>query len=226
MKIAHEIYRAAVDGNFDIWRRHYSALGIDDLIWLNTALHHFYPKQAHYNILPISVLFKTINVEIKNIRVIELGCHQGSLAAQVLAIYPDINVWIGFDINFHAISAPAVIDKRYVGSKLNDWIYNIQSMPANVFVVSHTFEHMNGCQIGRTIRWAHDSGIEFIIIEMPFRDEWIGYRGSHIFEGPRDDFMEIVEGNGYKLFSEQTQTIFALRRIEIWKPEKKRDTTI
>ena len=224
MKIAHEVYMAAIAGNWDVWREHYRVLTIDDLIWLNTAIGRFYPKQAHFNFDSINALFKIINIEIKHIKVGELGCYQGELAARMLAACPDIKAWIGLDINYHAISESVVKDKRYRGVKLTQWIYDAIHVPWNVFLSSHTFEHLNGDQIGRTIRWAHDSGIEFMIIEMPFSNNgWFNYHGSHVFEGSKNDFLKIAEDNGYKLFSEQTQTIFGLRRISKWKP-KKQDT--
>ncbi len=225
MKIAHEVYMAAIAGNWNVWREHYKVLTIDDLIWLNTAVSRFHGSQAHFNFDRINALFKIINIEIKHIKVGELGCYQGELAGRMLAAYPDIKAWIGLDINYHAISESVVKDKRYRGVKLTQWIYDAVCVPWNVFLSSHTFEHLNGDQIGRTFQWAHESGFEFMIIEMPFckGDGWFNYHGPHVFEGTRDNFFKIAGDHGYGVFSVQTQTIFGLRRISKWKP-KKQDT--
>ena len=145
----------------------------------------------------------------------------------MLTACPDIKAWIGLDVNYHAISESVVKDKRYRGVKLTQWIYDAVHVPWNVFLSSHTFEHFNGDQIGRTIRWAYESGFEFMIIEMPFCkvNGWFGYQGSHVFDGSRHDFLKIASDNGYEVFSVQTHTVLGLRRISKWKP-KKQDTII
>ena len=225
MKIAHDIYMAAIAGDFDVWRDHYPSLSIEDLIWINTAIFHFYPRQAHYNLHEINALFGEVKQD--GARILELGCFRGELAAQILAIHAEIEIWIGMDISYHAISNPAVKDKRYLGIKLTDWIFNTSLIPIDIMIASHTLEHFDGDQIKKVFRWAHKSTIQFIVVEMPFSiSRWSGYRGSHIYQGSKTDLIELAEGSGYRMHLDQTQTIFALRRLEGWKQKNKKPDTI
>ncbi len=122
------------------------------------------------------------------------------------------------DINYCAVSDSVVKDPRYLGEKLTDWVYETPAILADVMVACHTFEHFHADQICRTLQWAYESCIEFVIIEMPYSTtKWYNYKGSHIYDGSRDSFLVLAECSGYRMHMDRTQTIFSLRRIRTWK---------
>lgn len=217
MKIAHDVYIDAICNKWEKWREHYDVLTIDDLIWLNTALNDYYGFASRFSLNDIDSVFGLIinSDKVKTIRVVELGCFRGFLARAMLDLRPEIKNWIGYDINFHSIRESVVKDSRYLGIKLSEWFFDIQIPPCNVFVSSHTLEHMNENQVGLTVRAIYKSGIEYAIVEVPFdrgNRKWHGYNGSHVYEGSPREFCDLFEAWGYQKFIEFPNHVFGFKQ--------------
>lgn len=212
---AHQAYIAAIGKDWDVWRKYYDDLTIEDLVWLNTAVSQHFGIQNHFNFGLINQIFDMIFTPHK--AVLELGCYRGYLAERMLKTRNDILWWTGFDVNHYSIAETHVEDTRYMPFKMVDWLWNTQLPPINyhIFVASHTFEHMNAKQILSTISFLFMKSVRYLIIEMPLSNKaWKGYNGSHVYDGSKKDFLYMMELGGYVPFVEKPHNVigFELKR--------------
>jgi hypothetical protein len=191
-KVAIKVFDDLRQGNWDTWRKRYEQLDINDLIWINLAIHGVIREQ----------ICKTANL---------LGCYRGGLAAAVLRAFPKvIRSWIGYDINYHALDNPIVKDKRFKGVKQTDWFFNLD-LPsyANLFVSMSTLEHHSNKQFEAILKKVHKSGIKYIIIGLPIDTRgWWGSNGSHILSFGQEDVLNIIESVGFELLEKRKGRVY------------------
>lgn len=213
-------------GHFNYWREHYHKLTITDLIYLNTGIHKYYPNQAHYNGSQISCILERLIRETKNpLRVIELGCHQGNLANDMLGIFKDprtLDLWVGYDINYYAIDETVCKDDRYIALKMLDWFHSKETMliiadpRSTIFIASNTMEHFALDQFIATIAYIKSKEIKNIILDQPFADSWRGRQNTHILRSSVEDVCGILSRQGFARwykFDGEKSTVLAFRRV-------------
>lgn len=187
---------------WNVWREHYNKLSINDLIWINTAIDPLFPNQAHFTLPAIKEAFTEFSLQDPLLRVIELGCHQGHLAKELLDTDINISYWRGYDVNYSAIDRSVVEDSRYDTIKMIQWFHNMSWFPHyNVFVSSHTLEHFNFKQAQATIKAVARAGIKYMMIEIPFKlngaPEWKDAHGSHVLNSTRSNFEDMIQAEGF-----------------------------
>ena len=205
--INENILNAVKHRNWDVYRKHFHNLSIKDQIQLNYEWDKRYPKQAHFSIKPITACFTNATTKFKNFSVVELGCHQGYLAKQILEHFDSINSWIGYDINSQALERSVVKDKRYTNIALKDWFHNTTIPNFDLFISTHTFEHMDLDGVDKTI--ASISRIaKYMILEIPIQEyerHWRGYKGGHVLRSGRPEIRSLIEKYGFSQISESTR---------------------
>jgi hypothetical protein len=210
-KVAIKVFDDLRQGNWDTWRKRYEQLDINDLIWINLAIHGVIREQICKTANLFKESLKLVMKQEPALDVIELGCYRGGLAAAVLRAFPKvIRSWIGYDINYHALDNPIVKDKRFKGVKQTDWFFNLD-LPsyANLFVSMSTLEHHSNKQFEAILKKVHKSGIKYIIIGLPIDARgWWGSNGSHILTLGQEGVLNIIESVGFELLEKRKGRVY------------------
>jgi hypothetical protein len=209
-RAAHKVFNCAIKGDWDTWRKLYDKLTIDDLIWINMAIDGIIRDQICKTARGIKAAFGKIEEE--TLRVVELGCYRGGLAADMLKHFPAmIESWTGYDINYYAVGDPIPIDKRYKAVKQTKWFYDVDFGPEpNTFVSTSTLEHHNRLQVVKILgKVAESDQIKYIIIGLPLDPRgWWGYNGSHILDMGRQEITQMLENFGFDIFYNEKHRVY------------------
>lgn len=187
----------------DRYRRCYSSLSFPDLIKLYEEFNRISPEQICFTLEKIKNVFNKTELEV--IKIVELGCHDGQLAKEILKEYSNIQSWIGYDICYSAVNRSRlnVHDDRFTAIALNDWFFNIELPKFNIFVCSHTLEHLNMDQVIKTLD--HAKNAKEIILEIPVYDvgrSWRYSKSTHVLTENRETIRKILTERNYTCFYE------------------------
>lgn len=101
------------------------------------------------------------------LRVLELGCNDGSLAVECLARLYNRCWWHGYDINPYWIKHSKE-HPRYTATLLTDQIWNLDFIVEfGVFLSVHTLEHLYADEVTRLIKWLKRQHCKNIIVCTP-----------------------------------------------------------
>ena len=185
-------YDAGVHKNWDDFRVVYDKLTIYDLIWINTSWDTILPPQHHASVHYFKKMFRKIGRDY--LRVVELGCHRGRLASEVMRALDGeaygIKEWVGYDIN-HAAIRDCSQHAKFQGVALTNWFWEVFPTGFDVFVCAHTLEHFNREQAGRILQLAIED-CKYILLEVPVAEQWRNYRGSHVLRASHRDFDQFL----------------------------------
>lgn len=195
--------------NFDDYRQYYSSLSFKDLKSIIDILDHTWPHQCLFDLSRIKSIFTLIESHSPGaINIIELGCHEGHLAKQILHNVPGYSIqsWRGYDLNLRALqrSSSIVDDHRFSNCDLEDWFYNIELPDFNLFVSTHTLEHMNMQEVTRVFDHIYKKAL-YLILEIPIKEngqDWRGYKGTHVLKEGRKVIRQLLSDQGYTCFYE------------------------
>jgi hypothetical protein len=205
------VFEDACTGNWDTWRKRYSQLDINDLIWINMAIHGVIREQVCKTAALFKASIKLVMEHEPKLDVIELGCYRGGLAAAILRAFPNvIRSWVGYDINYHALDDSIVKDKRFSSVKQTDWFFNLDIQNGhNLFVSMSTLEHHSNEQFEAIIKKVHESGIKYIIIGLPINTKgWWGSSGSHILSFGQEGVLNCIESAGFELLEKRKGRVY------------------
>lgn len=192
------IEKAIKNKNWDTYRKYYSALSVEDHIEISVYLDKLAPNQAHFSIEPITELFTEAKNLLGELNIIELGCWTGDLAKEVLSKF-DIKSWIGYDISANTLKRSVVKDERYKTVALSKWIYDTTIPDFNVFLSTHTFEHMSLEEVEKTVAYISDK-TKYMILEIPLSEDgqdWKGYSGTHVLTASRQTIRDLITSHGF-----------------------------
>lgn len=99
------------------------------------------------------------------LRVVELGCNDGSLAVACLNKLYNRCSWHGYDINPYWINHSKQ-HKRYTATLLSDQIWKLR-LQFGVFVSVHTLEHLYPDEVSQLIKWLKHQHCNSIIVCVP-----------------------------------------------------------
>ena len=133
-------YQAGRQKNWNAFRSVYDLLTIEDLIDINIRWDVTMPPQRCASYKLVLDAFKSEKFGSFS-EIVELGCHRGHLAKEILKNVGDVN-WTGYDINKAAIN-DSVITLGFTAIHQVDWFWNINIAKFDTFVSTHTLEHMN-----------------------------------------------------------------------------------
>uniref|UniRef100_A0A6H1Z7H3 Putative methyltransferase n=1 Tax=viral metagenome TaxID=1070528 RepID=A0A6H1Z7H3_9ZZZZ len=205
----NDILRVGTNFDFDAYRQYYSSLSFPERQRISEALDQIWPLQARFNLLLLDRIFSLIEPDIPGaIKILELGCHEGHLAKEILQRVPGFSVqsWVGYDLNARALSRSASIvnDERFSSFALGDWFYNIELPEFNIFLSTHTLEHMVLHEATKIFDHICKKAL-YLIFEIPIEENgqaWRGYKGSHVLEAGRKIIRKLLSDRGYTCFYE------------------------
>ena len=183
--------------DFDQWRVGYDQMTYQDQLAFYDQIEGQYPIQNSFNLAAWCDFFDCL--PLADIQVFELGGWHGEMAYALLPHYPHISRWVNWEISRQAVRRSICFDKRYQAIVPDDFAWNLPLPAHNVFVASHTIEHIRLSEAGRLFEKleARYIGLEMPLLETP--PDWSGYNGSHIIEGGWPAVEALLDG--YKLFA-------------------------
>ena len=110
--------------------------------------------------------------------VLELGCHQGDLAVQCLRNLPEWYEWHGYDI---AESPVMKRHPRYKFHHIKTQIWNCETVAFDIFVSSHTIEHLFSSEVEKLIQWLNGK-CKHAVLCIPLRRTMGDLKGWHVLD--------------------------------------------
>lgn len=152
-----------------------------------------YPEQRYADVKRALNAFSLIAGG--HLDVIELGGWDGALAASVMRTTGDIRSWTNYDL----VAVPQECDYRgYHLKVLNDDLWSLDRVDADVFVSTHTIEHLSAEELAKLFRWLMP---EFVYLEAPLPMvgpvSWRGVEAAHVLELGWDGVEKLLIDVGY-----------------------------
>jgi hypothetical protein len=130
-------------------------------------------------------------------RVVELGCNDGSLALECLGNLPRYIQWDGYDINENYIKQSKQ-HPRYTPHLLDKQLWEMNLPQFDVFVSSHTIEHLYSDEVEALARWL-PSHARFLALCVPLRPDHGRLHADHILDKGSDWLVSLLEQWGFSL---------------------------
>jgi hypothetical protein len=171
--------------DFDAWRDNYCDMSYErqKRFYDQVAVDH--PCQQAFD---LSCFVPFFRLHANHARVLELGGWKGELAAAVLAKLPSQQVisWDNYEISSVALLGSVCRDERYQAIVPDDFVWNIDLPPVDIWVMSHFAEHIRTCHLNLLFS-RMGAEVNWLLIESPLPEQedevdWTGYHGSHILE--------------------------------------------
>ena len=182
--------------NFDKFRKDYNNLTFNEVEKFYQSLHSHFPNQEYMKHYHFKKMFDYIPAD--ELVVVELGCNKGTRSKHLVNRLPKIKKWFGYDFKeFKGTS-----NGRYQFKVVDDWFYNIDIPDHDVFVCSHTIEHLSNWQAIKVLEHISKTA-NYIMIEVPLtrkRQDWKGRWNAHIMTFTIDELKFMIRGIGYSLF--------------------------
>lgn len=198
----NEILQAALRGNWDPYRKHYGKLSFDTKQKLHEDWFETFNTPApksHFDLRTINKYFNLLKEE--PLAVVELGSASGALAVSILKRHENIKFWEGYDINYMWYRFYKHHPKLYRNTLVSPFEEKNLSR-FNVFVSSHTIEHLNFEEVQRIAEAIQD--IKYIILDTPLLENgqnWNGYKGAHVLTEGRSQVRQLF--NKHEIMDEK-----------------------
>ncbi len=199
-----EEYDSILDGNFVLFRFRYNELSFSNHVEIVDSWDDKWPVQRQYNIDGIKTALSLIDEDLE---IVELGCHDGSLACELLQENDRIKCWYGYDICSKAISRSKNLEK-YKPAVLNDWFHNLELPKLNLFISSHTLEHLSDDRVLATFDKVLD--VKYLLLDTPLEEygqDWAGYHASHVLKSGKYDLERWLQERDYRKLLDITENM-------------------
>lgn len=200
-----EIIDGFLHKNWEPYREYYNKLNFPDIVWLQMKAMEIYDRvhgkmwlrTAAYNEKFILEAFQEVFREAsKPSIVLEFGAWNGKLADTVLKYYSNfIMRWHGTDI------APVVVTNNlckhptYNPIVLLGQLYDVNLPPHDIFVCSHTLEHLSWEEVQKVLKWQR---AKYLVLETPLRENLDGYEGGHVLDVDEEDYRNFIIRLNYR----------------------------
>lgn len=189
--------------DFDVWRASYPTSTVAEQQAFYSQVWHEYPEQQHYDADTVVRL-----IELHGVRtVVELGGWDGGLAADMLDRFPSqLDRWLNVEICREAAESRGPVD-RYEALCPDEWFWNMGTWLADMFVASHTIEHLTPQQFAATIA-AID--VQVVYLDAPLNDSkqsWWGTPTTHINDMSWPGVDKVCATRGYRLVERFKRTL-------------------
>jgi hypothetical protein len=179
--------------DWDAWRRDHAEMSFAEQQAFYERVAEEYPRQQSFDLEATQRAFNTIG-EL-GLTVVELGGWDGALAEFMLA-RGGIVSWVNYDI----VAVPQVCEHpAYRLEVLDGYLWERPVLVADVFVATHTIEHLTAEQLARLLDMLW---VSYLYLEAPLPSagpvNWTGYSGSHILELNWEQVGEMLRGRGYE----------------------------
>jgi hypothetical protein len=167
---------------FDWYRSHYSELSFNDVKTILRKLDETNPVQRRYDLSFIFDCLLKIQEKLGSFNIVELGCHDGSLADQfALTSFG----WHGYDL-LNVVHRVKQRNKHFRFTELDTQIWNLpdeEFRNTQVFMASHALEHLSDDELPLLIEWMrHFKYIVLIVPLLANGQDWRGYDGMHLLK--------------------------------------------
>jgi hypothetical protein len=189
--------------NWNQWRKDYDSMTFEDQKEFYQEVKTKHPSQKHYELQKAIASFEDIREDDMG-NVVELGGWSGELSTEILKRFP-IKHWYNYDlIQFGRNST------RYTEMEMSDYLWNIDIPVFNIFVATHTLEHIKVVDVKKLVKWS-DGKCNHIIIETPIslstkNKSWNNYSGSHILEVGWNQLEDIFNTIGFHTKTQRGST--------------------
>jgi hypothetical protein len=185
--------QTAID--WDAWRTAYPTMTYADHQAFYSTVYAQYPDQHHYDVDHVQ---RTID-QIAPDTVVELGGWDGKLAAAMLDHDPDIKRWTNIEICAEAARAGNGRHPKYYAVELAGWYWDHGPWHTDLFIASHTIEHLSAYHLERTIAATQAQAIFFDAPLTEDLTDWQGFNGSHILNIGWNHIDPVLNSYGYTL---------------------------
>lgn len=181
---------------FDKYREVYPKMSFEQVLRWNSDI--VMPQNICFRSDIILEHFKGI-VESDDV-IVELGSQYGELAKLVLENI-DVRKWYGYDVDERIVEKNKCEDGRYIPVVLKDWFHNTDLPEFNVFVSTHTIEHLSVEQVYSTLDSIRNC--DKVILDIPLgecKQSWNRNRSTHVLEDiGYSQIKDKLESYGFKL---------------------------
>jgi hypothetical protein len=158
-------------------------------------LHADHPNQNYFDFGSMKTFLDGIPGDLA---VIELGGYDGELAALCLDKYPRISKWDNYDLDPKGESKRG----RYTAFQLEKQLWEeADILDADVFVASHTIEHLSEPDVRKLLSCA--SSVPYLFLDAPLEERmqqtWDGCTCAHKLHLTWPELEEMVCGFGYSV---------------------------
>lgn len=189
--------------DFDQWRNDYDKSSYADQLTFYNQVEVDHPLQKGFDIEAFIRFFDYVLFDSEPITVIELGGWKGELATEMLAKFCNIRRWLNYEISQEAVNKSVCTDERYEAIVPADFAWNIELAKSDVFVSSHTIEHIKADQLYKLFDKLQG---KYIGLQAPLADGptcWTRYYGSHILEVGWEDITQKLNDCDYQPIFQQ-----------------------
>jgi hypothetical protein len=189
--------------DWDAWREAYPDLTYAEQQDFHSLIYQAHPEQRHYD---ATLVAKAVEYTQPH-TVVELGGWDGELAETMLRQYPSvIHQWVNVELCKEARDAGVGRHPNYTPWLLDDWYWTRPWYP-DLFVASHTIEHLTVADLERTIAATHARAL---FLDAPLGDKatpWQGSTTTHTLHTGWIGVTQICNRHGYQLaWAEDHQT--------------------
>lgn len=181
--------------DWDAWRTAYPTMTYAEQQEFHSAIYAAYPEQRHYD---PAYTAKAIE-DVLPTTVVELGGWDGELAQTMLEQYPTITQWLNVEICREAAQAGEGRHPNYFAPSFADWYWNLGPWHCDLFVASHTIEHLTALHLAKVIATTQANAL---YLDAPLHDapiQWQGSTTSHILEYGWTQVTDLCKQHGYRL---------------------------
>jgi len=184
---------------FNEWREKYSILTDEEQKQYMNDIEEKYPVQIQFNNSAFYDFFKFVYSDTS---VIEMGGWKGELANKILPNFPNIKEWVNYELCENAINKSVCNDSRYKTiNSIFRWWENAD-INSDIFVASHSIEHINKCDFFNLIKKVNSQYIFFDIPLLFEGQSWDNYGGTHINTIMWDELIKLLKNNNYNVIKE------------------------
>jgi hypothetical protein len=181
--------------DWDAWRNAYHGLTYAQQQAFHSAIYEQYPEQRHYN---ADLVARAIE-QVQPCTVVELGGWDGELAHTMLDQHPTIQQWTNVELCKEAAQAGHARHPRYHAPTLSDWYWTKGPWHCDLFVASHTIEHLTITHLNETLAATHAGAL---FLDAPLHNKstnWRGHTATHILECGWIGVDRLCDRHGYTL---------------------------
>ena len=204
-KPIQEILDGLLVKNWNPLRKYYHRLHFHDIVYVYQKFIEIYNRVHGRDVIPRSCFeeknilnaFQSVFEKVTMpVAVLELGAWNGALAKLTFDLYKEkIIKWHGCDICPIVVSHSICKHPLYNPILLLGYLWEVSLPPHDIFVCSHTFEHMNMDEVYKVL--THQKA-KYLVLEIPMKKNWDNFEGGHINTASWEEYKKTIEGLGYK----------------------------
>lgn len=179
--------------DFNNFKKNYEKYTFEDKVKINKKIGEMFPEQSNWCSKSLIDFFSLLS---NNLKVCEIGCWDGALAETIINFQNEkIKSWNGYDI-------PGSTKKYDDSSKitlniLEDYLWKMDKIDCDVFVASHTLEHLNIEELDKLLEFLSKNNVDYIYSDTPILENWKDTWNTHVLQINKERFDNLFRKHGY-----------------------------